>query len=156
MKLGTWVVVGFGAVLVMPLVVVLVIVASQARSEEDNPTTASTSLETRDLPDFVYTSSNSAAAYRLALAQGDLLAQMPCFCGCANLSDDPHQNLLDCFVNEDGSLDPHASGCTICTDIALDVARWRAEGAATAEIRSRVDDKYSGYGPATDTPPVSE
>jgi len=156
MKLGTWIVTGFAAVLVVPLVVILVMVASQARSDEGNPTAASTSAGPGDLPDFVYTSADSVAAYRLALEQGDLFAQMPCFCGCVNLPQDAHRTLLDCFVNEDGSLDAHASACTICEDIALDAARWQDEGVTVAEIRNRIDEKYENYGPATDTPPVSE
>ena len=156
MKFGTWIVTGFAAVLVVPLVVILVIVASQARSDEGGSTAASTNAAPGDLPDFVYTSADSVAAYRLALEQGDLLAQMPCYCGCVNLPQDAHRRLLDCFVDEDGSLDSHASACTICQDIALDAVRWQDEGLSVAEIRSRIDEKYGAYGPTTDTPPASE
>ena len=102
-----------------------------------------------EFPEFVYYSAKSEQGYRLAVENRQLFALMPCYCGCAAIPDDPHRNLLDCFINDDGSFDPHASGCDVCADIAIDVAQWQAQGKSTAEIRSLVDAKYQGYGPST-------
>jgi hypothetical protein len=102
-----------------------------------------------DFPEFVHSSAKSEQAYRLAVDNQQLFALMPCYCGCAAIPDDPHRNLLDCFINDDGSFDPHASGCEVCDDIAIDVAQWQAQGKSPSEIHSLVDAKYQGYGPST-------
>ena len=102
-----------------------------------------------EFPEFVYYSAKSEQGYRLAVENRQLFALMPCYCGCAAIPDDPHRNLLDCFLNDDGSFDPHASGCDICVDIAIDAAQWQAEGKSPAEVRSLVDAKYQGFGPST-------
>jgi hypothetical protein len=102
-----------------------------------------------EFPEFVYYSAKSEQGYRLAVENRQLFALMPCYCGCANIADDPHHNLLDCFLNDDGSFDPHASGCEVCVDIAIDAAQWQAEGRSPSEIHSLVDAKYQGYGPST-------
>jgi hypothetical protein len=39
-------------------------------------------------------------------------------------------------------------------DIALDVIQWNEQGIPLKEIRARIDEKYSKYGPGTPTPPV--
>lgn len=36
-------------------------------------------------------------AYRFAIANPDILSQLPCYCGCGNMG---HQSDLDCFVEE--------------------------------------------------------
>ncbi len=69
---------------------------------------------------------------------------------------EPHRSLLDCFLNADGSFAAHASGCGICIDIAVDAARWQAEGKSPAQIRGLVDAKYQAYGPPTSTDPIIE
>lgn len=51
-------------------------------------------------------------AYRFAIANPDVLSNMPCYCGCGNMG---HMSNLDCFVQEvkpDGSIvfDYHAFG----------------------------------------------
>jgi hypothetical protein len=107
-----------------------------------------------EFPQFVYYSPKSEQGYRLAVEHQSLFARMPCYCGCGAMPEDPHRNLLDCFINEDGSFDSHASGCDICVDIAVDAVQWRAEGKSFAEVRSLVDAKYRGYGPSTSAGPV--
>ncbi len=102
-----------------------------------------------EFPEFVYYSAKSEQGYRLAVDNRELFTQMPCYCGCGAMPEDPHRNLLDCFINADGTFDPHASGCEVCDDIAIDAAAWQAEGKATTEIRSLVDAKYQSFGPST-------
>lgn len=100
-------------------------------------------------PDFVYSSASVEYGYRLAVDNQDLMAHLPCYCGCGKLPDDAHRNLLDCFINDDGTFDAHASGCTVCIDIANDGVSWRANGSSIDEVRSLVDEKYQSYGPPT-------
>jgi hypothetical protein len=109
-----------------------------------------------EFPEFVYSSPGVERGYRLAVENQQLFARMPCYCGCGAMPEDPHRNLLDCFIDDDGSFDSHASGCDVCLDIAGDVTQWRAEGKSVAETRSLVDTKYQGYGPSTSTGPVVE
>jgi hypothetical protein len=131
-------------------VIAFSVLAGGAGKEEETRRTPS------EFPDFVYSSPKVEAGYRLAVENEQLFAQMPCYCGCGAMPEDPHRNLLDCFTNDDGSFDSHASGCDVCLDIASDVVQWRAQGKNAAETRSLVDAKYQGYGPSTSTGPVVE
>ena len=93
-------------------------------------------------------------AYRFAVANPDMLAHIPCYCGCGNMG---HTSNLSCYVQStagDGTIayDEHANGCGICVDITQDVMRMSAAGQPLWEIRSYVDAQYSPFGPSTDTP----
>lgn len=66
------------------------------------------------LPDFASARTapkGSAQAYQFAVDHPDLLAQIPCYCGCAA---DGHKNNLDCFItSREGNkvvFDRHGSG----------------------------------------------
>ena len=102
-----------------------------------------------EFPEFVYYSPEAERAYRLAVENQQFFARMPCYCGCGAMPEDPHGSLLDCFLDDDGSFDSHASGCDVCTEIAIDAVQWQAQGKSLAEVRSLVDAKYQGYGPST-------
>ncbi len=151
MKSVLWIVAGLVVTAVVPLLVLLTISASQTGSEDGETDTTGEA----EFPELVYASQESVNAYRLSTERGELFAAIPCFCGCANLPQDRHTRVLDCFINQDGTFDEHAAVCSLCIDIALDAAKWQDEGASTAEVRARIDDKYEDFGPATETPPVS-
>jgi hypothetical protein len=65
------------------------------------------------LPGFVSNAPDQVKeAYRFAIANPEILAQFPCFCGCGDMG---HMNNLDCYVREvatDGAItfDNHAFG----------------------------------------------
>lgn len=99
------------------------------------------------LPAQVRGGPRSEAAYRVALAQPELLAGLSCYCGCER-SVHPHASLRECFLRPDGSFEPHASGCEMCQDEALQAAAWAAEGAAWSEIRIRIDEQFGAIGSA--------
>jgi hypothetical protein len=89
-------------------------------------------------------------AYQFAVANPDILSQLPCYCGCGGMG---HHSNYACYVaglNEDGSAqyDNHAISCSICVDITLDTMRLLDEGQSTAEIKSYVDSTYARYGPS--------
>jgi hypothetical protein len=66
-----------------------------------------------ELPDFVQDAPPQVQeAYRFAVANPEILQQMPCYCGCGAMG---HQNNYQCYVKEvraDGSLEfeNHAFG----------------------------------------------
>jgi hypothetical protein len=63
-----------------------------------------------EMPDYVQEAPREVQeAYRFAVANPDLLAQIPCFCGCNAMG---HMNNLDCYVDEFGQInqfDNHAA-----------------------------------------------
>ncbi|MDO8690697.1 MAG: PCYCGC motif-containing (lipo)protein [Dehalococcoidia bacterium] len=111
--------------------------------------------EQEGLPSFAYNSKNSLEGYKFAAANQALVSQIPCYCGCANLpGGQAHKSLKNCYLKDSGAFDDHASACDLCNSIALDVKAWQGQGVAVKDIRTRIDDKYAGYGQPTDTPPV--
>lgn len=63
-----------------------------------------------EMPDYVQQAPREVQeAYRFAVANPELLQQMPCYCGCNAMG---HMNNLDCYVDELGQLtefDNHAA-----------------------------------------------
>jgi Protein of unknown function with PCYCGC motif len=97
------------------------------------------------------------AAYDFAGRHPEVLRHMPCFCGCER---NKHAHNGDCFVARraaDGRPEwsPHGIGCGICIDVALQAARMHKDGAAVADIRLAIEQKYRAeYPTSTPTPPV--
>ncbi len=101
-------------------------------------------LEVQNAPEVVRT------AYQFAVANPDVLTQLPCYCGCGGMG---HTSNYACYVageNADGSLvfDNHALGCSICVDITVDAMRMLDEGQSITAIRFYVDRTYSAFGPS--------
>lgn len=98
----------------------------------------------RPLPAWATSSPRMARAYGAALHSTELLAQLPCYCGCMDSLTLAHANLRDCFVYADGNLNMHAASCGICQEEALSAATWLADGQSVAEIQQRIDDTFGG------------
>ncbi|MCF6278314.1 MAG: PCYCGC domain-containing protein [Anaerolineales bacterium] len=89
-------------------------------------------------------------SYQFAVANKDVLTEIPCYCGCGAAG---HTSNYACYVadeNADGSLqfDNHALGCSICVDITQDVMRMLNEGKSVSEARIYIDQTYAKYGPS--------
>ncbi len=90
-------------------------------------------------------------AYQFAVANPDVLHQLPCYCGCGPIG---HTSNYSCYVaeqNADGTVktfDNHALGCSICVDITQDAMRMLGDGKSAPEIRAYVDQTYAKYGPS--------
>ncbi len=89
-------------------------------------------------------------AYQYAVANPDLMKQIPCYCGCGSMG---HKNNYDCYVSavdDKGkvSFDDHALGCSICVDITQDAMRLQRQGKLVTDIRAYVDQTYAKYGPS--------
>ena len=89
-------------------------------------------------------------AYQFAVANPEVLQQLPCYCGCGVMG---HTSNYACYVADvDASgqiaFDPHALGCTICVDITQDAMRLLKQGKAVPEIRAYIDQTYAKFGPS--------
>lgn len=77
-------------------------------------------------------------AYGFAIAQPQMLTDVPCFCGCGAMG---HRNNYDCFVKSQTAsgaflLDAHGFGCGSCVAVALDAKAMLARGLSVKAIRS--------------------
>ncbi|MFZ3059524.1 MAG: PCYCGC motif-containing (lipo)protein [Candidatus Methanoperedens sp.] len=76
------------------------------------------------LPEYVYTNAMTLSAYRYATEHPEVLEQLPCYCGCGQHGSEtsngkPHRFLRDCFINDKGQYDSHASTCDVCIGLAM-------------------------------------
>jgi hypothetical protein len=88
-------------------------------------------------------------AYQFAVANPDLMKQIPCYCGCGAMG---HTSNYACYVKgvkPDGSVDfdDHALGCSLCVDITLDARRMLDEGKSAQDIRAAIVANYAQFGP---------
>ncbi len=74
-------------------------------------------------------------AYQIAQEMPDMIDELYCYCECDKHSG--HRSLLSCYT------DNHAANCDICQDEALEAAKMMKQGVGMAEIRSRIDGKFS-------------
>jgi hypothetical protein len=81
-------------------------------------------------------------AYEAAQKFPEVLAQLPCFCGCMG-GGIGHRNNLDCFE------DLHGVECTMCQDIAIDARGMYESGFEIDRIRDRIKEKYGKYAALT-------
>lgn len=120
-----------------------------ACSQPDSPAYHLASLDA--LPPELHAQPTSVQeAYRFAIANPEILKQVPCYCGCGSIG---HTSNYQCYVldeNPNGiiQIDNHALGCSICVDITRDVMRMLDEGKSIPDIKAYVDSTYSKYGPS--------
>jgi hypothetical protein len=89
-------------------------------------------------------------AYQFAVANPNVMKQIPCYCGCGAMG---HTSNYSCYVqsvDEKGvvTFDNHALGCSICVDITQDTMRYMRQGKSVSEIKTLIDQTYSQYGPS--------
>ncbi|MBA4400041.1 MAG: hypothetical protein C0396_09285 [Anaerolinea sp.] len=88
-------------------------------------------------------------AYQFAVANPDVLQNLPCYCGCGPMG---HTSNYSCYVqsaeDEEIVFDTHALGCGICVDITQDAMRMLRDGKTMTEIRAAIDADYSRFGPS--------
>ena len=89
-------------------------------------------------------------AYQFAVANPEILQQVPCYCGCGAMG---HTSNYACYVagvDGDGKVifDSHALGCSICVDITQDTMRLLEQGKDVPMIQAYLEKTYSRYGPS--------
>ena len=89
-------------------------------------------------PSYFAKDPRAQAAYQAAKDIPEVLAELPCFCGC--MSSFGHENNLFCFRDE------HGSGCNICEDIALDARNMHRKGSSVEQIRETIREHYGRAG----------
>jgi hypothetical protein len=89
-------------------------------------------------------------AYQFALANPDVLEQIPCYCGCDSIG---HTSNYDCYIqgeeNGQTKFAAHALGCDICVDITQETMRMLRDGKTVEEIRPAIDTNYAKFGSST-------
>jgi hypothetical protein len=80
-------------------------------------------------------SGKTRIAYQAAKEVPEVLALLPCYCGC--MTGSGHRSNLDCFH------DAHGVECAMCQDIAIDARAWYKDGLEIARIREKVKAKYN-------------
>lgn len=108
-----------------------------------------------ELPDFTQKTGRVAEAYIYAAQNQDKVMYLACYCGCAGMQHSDkllsHKSLKDCYIQPDGSYEPHASECKLCNDITLEARDMLMTGYSLKDVRKKIDDKYSGRGVGTNT-----
>jgi hypothetical protein len=96
-----------------------------------------------------------AQTYQEVSKHHDLLAKIPCYCGCGQSVG--HRNNLDCFIhqqsNDQITWDSHATTCGVCLEIAKESIQMKKSGTSDQKIRESIDQKYgNGFAEPTPTP----
>ena len=98
------------------------------------------------------------AAYQYAISHPQIVAWMPCYCGCEAMD---HRSNLDCYFKHGSRataiFEEHASFCDICVEITLKAKELVAQGKSLHEIRAvdRPDVRWiRAPGTHTAQPPV--
>lgn len=138
---------------ILAVIVALALIAAGCGTKKEGLTL---DKKNKPLPDYVLNSSEKVQqTYILAAKYPEVLASVPCYCGCAA---DGHKSNLNCFVDQMGSnnaveeWDQHGIGCDICVNIANDAVQMHESGKNPKEIYSLIKEKYSSYGEPTPTP----
>lgn len=136
----------------LPLLMIIFSISTACSSTSPKEEIPSLDLAPLDhMPAYVRDAPHTVKqAYQFAVANPDVLTELPCYCGCGPMG---HTSNYKCYVagtGENGEViyDSHAIGCSICVDITLDAMRLMREGKSTEWIRDYVDATYSKYGPS--------
>lgn len=86
-------------------------------------------------------SGQTRVAYEAAREVPEVLAQLPCYCGC--MSGFGHKSNLDCFH------DTHGIECSMCQEIAIDARDMWKNGLEIERIREKIKSKYGQYAALT-------
>lgn len=105
----------------------------------------------RGFPDWVYTLPRGGEAYAAAYSDLELMATLPCFCGCMAF-EAPHKSLRSCFEQPTGEIEPHGAFCETCQGEAIDAVALARAGLPRDEIHDRIvaayGDRDPGFGGA--------
>lgn len=85
--------------------------------------------------------------YLAAAEDVEAFTAVRCYCGCEDFLG--HEDLLACFVRDDGGWERHATGCGICLAQADMVVDLREQGRSVDEIVEAVDDRYAAIIPTS-------
>jgi hypothetical protein len=81
-----------------------------------------------------------ARSYEAARKYPDLIDRLHCFCECKESQREHHKSLLTCFTN------PHAAGCGVCQQEAIQAAKLKSQGLSDDEIEITVESTHKTDG----------
>ena len=87
-------------------------------------------------PSYFSKDPKAQAAYQVAKDMPEVLAELPCFCGCMTALG--HESNLFCFRDE------HGSGCNICEDVALEARDLHQKGLTIDKIKETIRQHFAG------------
>ncbi len=95
------------------------------------------------LPSYAYTNPMTLKAYKYATEHPEVAEQMPCYCGCGEHGSTTsegrsHRFLRDCFINDRGEYDDHASFCDVCIGEAITAQEYLPDGLSAKTIASSI------------------
>jgi len=131
------------------IVLVIVLLSSSLSACSSHSTNDLNMMSMDQMPAEVQSAPVSVqTAYQFAAVNPDVMKNIPCYCGCGEMS---HTSNYDCYVSgvdAEGKIkfDNHALGCSICVDITQDAMRLLQEGKSVPEIKAYIDTTYSKYG----------
>ena len=125
---NVWIV--LGAAVIMAGIVWFVVSSNQDSSGGGAPLVATLNPASFD--------GRAREAYQVAKDIPEVLAELPCFCGCANQG---HRSNLYCFK------DSHGLECAMCQDIALVARAMHDQGSDVDKIRDEIVKRYGQYAP---------
>ena len=102
-----------------------------------------------------------AQVFQFAAEHPEVLAYVPCFCGCDHMG---HKGNDDCFVKSraaNGDVlqwEPHGTECQVCIDVGQMSMQMYSSGASVRDIRTAVEKKfasqYQNHTPTPQPPPA--
>lgn len=101
---------------------------------------------TGSLPYYALRDERTKEAYTFAKENQDALNGINCHCGCMEAIHNGRihkRGLLDCFIKEDNTFEPHGAGCEMCVYDTLQVKQLYREGKNKDKIKSIIDGKYT-------------
>ena len=149
-----------GAIAIAAILIIIYLLSSGAQMLNKTPDEKLTGWDTNkpvkvELPEFAQKTGRVAEAYIFAVQNQDRLKYLACYCGCAGMQHSDvllsHKSLKDCYIKPDGSYEPHASECKLCNDITLEARDMLMTGYSLKDVRTKIDNEYSGRGVGTNT-----
>jgi hypothetical protein len=134
------------AVMVIGLIATGLLIRGSASSPPAPGLPATLSAPAGTLPDAVYRAGpETIAAYQAAVSDPDVLASVPCLCGCEESLG--HSNNLDCYITgtKPGGVviyATHGIDCGVCQQITKIAMNGAREGLDGPELRQLVLDHY--------------
>jgi hypothetical protein len=107
--------------------------------------TGNTTSDLSRLPSYAFADTDVKAAYLFATEHPDALTGVECHCGCRETPVDGRlhtRGLIDCFFNENGTYDSHASECPRCIQDTLEAKRLFEKGMTRDAINQTLEAKY--------------
>jgi hypothetical protein len=97
------------------------------------------------LPSYAFADTDVTKAYLFATEHPEVLTGVECHCGCMEKPVDGRvhtRGLIDCYLREDGTYDPHAADCPRCVQDTLEAKTLFEKGMSRDAINQTLEAHY--------------